>query len=262
MTRQPYRRALPPRLAPAERMARKQAEKEKAKQQRQAKKEVTRYAGLRFNYGTIDEEHRELVRQAALDIRRRLKRTVEDMIEIGKLLTAVRAQLVDEGRYHEWLKIEFGMSIGNASEYRSIAERFGDRVSIIETLTPTIVRRLAAPSVPEEAVSAVCVAAKKSDKPIRVKDAMAIVKRVMDLYRPPKVAKPKQLAWPVDEPEPATIEAEYTIVAQPAARPGVVLRPELLRKMIDGAAHKIFMPFLTRAEHDELLIALTRALEE
>jgi hypothetical protein len=32
--------------------------------------------------------------------------------------------------------------------------------------------------------------------------------------------------------------------------------------MIDGAAHKVFMPFLTRQESDELLIALTRALEE
>lgn len=251
----------------AERMERKR----KAKEQRQAQQALERRAAeeqklatLGSDYGELSGDQRDLLQMAALEIRRRLKRSVEDMVEIGRQLNAVKQILPD--KFEAWIKAEFGMSRATASEYRNAADRFAEHVQLLYMLTPTIVRRLAAPSVPDEAVAKVIAASLATNKPLRVQDAMAIVKP----FLPPKLVKPKQLppppmpqlTGPVAETEPDdAIDAEYTVYEPP---PGDVvrLRRELLLKMIDGAAHKVFMPFLTRAEHDELFIALTRALGE
>jgi hypothetical protein len=73
--------------------------------------------------------------------------------------------------------------------------------------------------VPDEAVAAVFTAAEGSERPIRLQDAMAIVKP----YMPPKPPKPRpflcqdkpvrELPPPAPEPEPQTIEAEYTVLS-------------------------------------------------
>src|SRR5438876_4284945 len=101
--RQPYQKPGRPRPAQptaAERMERKR----QAKEQRQAKQAVTKYAGLEYNYGQIAEEHREIVQQAALTIRRWQRNT----IEIGKTLLAVK-ELLPHKQFLEWLVIEFGL---------------------------------------------------------------------------------------------------------------------------------------------------------
>jgi hypothetical protein len=217
---------------------------------------AVRAATLAYDYAAIPEQHRELVQRAALDIRSRLKRTVEDMIEIGRQLNEVKALI--PGRFDQWVTAEFGMSRATASEFRNAADRFAENVQNLYLLPVSVVRRLAAPSVPDEAVAAVIAEAKAQAAPLRYKDAMAIVRP----YMPARTPKPKQLPGPVAEPD--AIEAEYTVIAPTPEPVGDVvrLRHELLLKMIDGAAHKVFMPFLTRQESDELLIALTRALEE
>jgi hypothetical protein len=215
---------------------------------------------LAYNYDEIPEPHREAVQKAALDIRSRIKRTVEDMLEIGRQLNAVKALV--PGKFDEWVASEFGMSRATASEFRNAADRFSQNVQNLYLLPVSVVRRLAAPSVPDEAVAAVIAEAQAQDRPLRFKDAMAIVKP----YLPPRPRKPKQLPGPVAaEPDvfargAEPIEAEYTVIAPAPGR--VTLRRELLLKILDGAAHKVFMPFLSRDEHDELLNALTRALEE
>jgi hypothetical protein len=220
---------------------------------------AVRAATLAYDYAAIPEQHRELVQRAALDIRSRLKRTVEDMIEIGRQLNEVKALI--PGKFDQWVTAEFGMSRATASEFRNAADRFAENVQILYLLPVSVVRRLAAPSVPDEAVAAVIAEAQAQDGRLRYKDAMAIVKP----YMPARERKPKQLAGPVaPEPEPDAIDAEYTVI-EPTPEPVgdvVRLRHELLLKMIDGLAHKVFMPFLTREEHDELFVALTRALEE
>jgi hypothetical protein len=219
---------------------------------------VVRAATLAYDYAAIPEQHRELVQQAASDIRARLRRSIADMIEIGQQLKEIQ-ELLDHKRFYEWAQIEFGLSRGSIFEFIQIYTRFAENRSIIERFfTPTIVRRLAAVSVPDAAVEQVIEAARTNGKRLRVQDAMAIVRP----YMPVKAPKPKQLPGPVAEPD--AISAEYTVIQPPAEPVGDVvrLRHELLVKLIDGAAHKVFMPFLSRAEHDELLIALTRALEE
>jgi hypothetical protein len=212
---------------------------------------------LAYNYDEIPEPHREAVQKAALDIRSRIKRTVEDMLEIGRQLNAVKALV--PGKFDEWVASEFGMSRATASEFRNAADRFSQNVQNLYLLPVSVVRRLAAPSVPDEAVAAVIAEAQAQDRPLRFKDAMAIVKP----YLPPRPRRPKQLPGPVAPDvfargaEP--IEAEYTVIAPDIIH--VAMTRALALKLADGIVHRIFRLFLSGQESDELLNALTRALE-
>lgn len=268
MTRS-YHTSRPAPLTPAERMERKrkvQAQRLADKEARQEVKQTLKYAGLRYDYGQVEEQHRERVQMAAIDIRSRLKRTVEDMIEIGRQLNAVQELLLDEKgkspQFYDWAQNEFGMSRGSVFEFVQIAIRFGEFHSKFEQILPSVVRRLALPSVPDEAVNAVLWASR--DKALPFKDAMAIVKPFM----PAKERKPKQLPPPI---EPETIEAEYTIMPKDEfifpgrARRGDEITPVMSRalglKLQDAVLHRILKTLLTADEQDELLVALTRALE-
>jgi hypothetical protein len=76
----------------------------------------------------------------------------------------------------------------------------------------------------------------------------------------------------VAEPEPEAITAEYTVIpkhefifpapALDAAHVAVTMHRDLARKLQDAMVHRIFRVVLNNSERDELLIALTRALEE
>lgn len=196
----------------------RQQRHEKAKAIREARraKEVSiappKQNVLRYDYGQIDEAHREMVQTAALDIKRRLKRTVEDMIEIGLRLTEVK-QLFP-GKFNDWIAAEFSMSRRTAFEFRNVADRFADKSAIIALLSPTIVRLLAAPSVPDELASAVIElnqARLQDDMPALMVREVKEIKRQMTGSGNPPGRGAKQLPPPPSEPE--IIEAEYTVIA-------------------------------------------------
>ena len=89
--------------------------------------QLQKYAALSYDYGQIAEADRQTVSDAALEIRQRMRRTVADMVRIGEYLSVVK-ELLPHGQYHDWLDIEFDMSVGAASEFRSIAARFADKL--------------------------------------------------------------------------------------------------------------------------------------
>src|SRR5436190_4844179 len=214
-----YHTSRPAPLTPAERMERKRkviAQRQAEKEARQEVKQTLKLAGLRYDYEQVEEQHRERVQIAALEIRSRLKRTVEDMIEIGRQLNAVQELLLDEKgkspQFYDWAQYEFGMSRGSVFEFVQIAIRFGEFHSKFEQILPSVVRRLALPSVPDEAVEAVLFASR--DKALPFKDAMALIKP----YLPVKPPRPKQLPGPGSPlgPESDGIEAEYTVAPDAA----------------------------------------------
>jgi hypothetical protein len=225
---------------------------------------AVRAATLAYDYAAIPEQHRELVQRAALDIRSRLKRTVEDMIEIGKQLSAVKAVL-EHGQYHDWIKAEFGMSIGNASEHRSIAARFDGKVSIIETLTPTTARLLAPSKVSDEVIAAFMAAAKEAGRRLQVQEVRAI----RDTLQPRQV---KQLPGPVADysavvanppfGEKPTITAEYTVIAADTDLIHLTMPRGMVRKLQVGALrNQQFREAFSGDELDRLNIILSKALK-
>ncbi len=79
----------------------------------------------------------------------RLRRTAEDIIEIGKDLIAVKARL-DHGQFLPWLDAEFGMHQTTASRFMQVAEVYGSKVSTMLNVPATALYELAAPKTPAE----------------------------------------------------------------------------------------------------------------
>ncbi len=105
-----------------------------------------------FDYAVLPIDAALTARAAAERIKLRLKRTVEDIIEIGRELTAVKDQL-PHGQFLPWVAAEFEMSQWTANQFMNAADRFGDKLEIITNLKPTILYSLAAPSTPESVVT-------------------------------------------------------------------------------------------------------------
>jgi hypothetical protein len=105
-----------------------------------------------FNYDLLETKVAEQVRSAAERIRGKVKRTIEDIIEVGNDLLAVKEAL-GHGQFGPWLQAEFGWTERTARNFMSVAERFGPKTEIISDLAiaPTAAYLLAAPSAPDEA---------------------------------------------------------------------------------------------------------------
>lgn len=104
-----------------------------------------------FDYGALPAESAIVARTAAERIRLRLKRTVEDIIEIGRELTEVKAEL-PHGQFLPWIEAEFEMTARTAQSFMDVYDRFGGKNEIISFFKPTILYALAAPSTPDSVV--------------------------------------------------------------------------------------------------------------
>lgn len=106
-----------------------------------------------FDYATLPSGEAVEIRAAAERIKVRLKRTAEDIIEIGRDLIAVKAKL-GHGNFEGWLKAEFDFSQKHATRFIQVAEKFGNTKSdIMSDFKPTILYALAAPSTPPEVIT-------------------------------------------------------------------------------------------------------------
>lgn len=105
-----------------------------------------------FNYDILESPLADQVRASAQRIKEKVKRTIENIIEVGKELLAVKKAL-PHGHFLPWLKAEFGWTERTARNFMAVAERFGPKTEMISDLqiTPTAAYALAAPSAPDEA---------------------------------------------------------------------------------------------------------------
>jgi hypothetical protein len=129
----------------------------------------------RFDYSPLEAEAAEKVRAAAEKIRQTVKRTIEDIIEVGSELLAVKEAL-PHGKFGPWLRAEFGWTERTAQNFMSVAEVFGRKNEIISDLSisPTAAYLLAAPSAPEEAREA-AVRLAEEGQPVTAKVAKQIL---------------------------------------------------------------------------------------
>jgi hypothetical protein len=101
-----------------------------------------------FDYAALDAETRIVVQQKTGEIRERVKRSSDDLIEIGERLTDVKARL-GHGRFGAWLKAEFDWSPDTAENLINVAAKFRNFRNL--PLGPSALYALSKPSVPEEA---------------------------------------------------------------------------------------------------------------
>ena len=123
-----------------------------------------------FDYGALSSETALTARAAAERIKLRLKRTVEDIIEIGRELTLIKDQL-PHGHFLLWVAAEFEMSKGTAQNFMAVFDRFGKNV-IIKNFKPTVLYSLAAPSTPDSVVTQAIDKAESGEK-VTVADVKA-----------------------------------------------------------------------------------------
>jgi len=135
-----------------------------------------------FNYDLMEAKVAEQVRSSADRIRERVKKTVEDIIEVGNDLLAVKEAL-DHGQFGPWLKAEFGWSERSAQNFMSVAERFKSAKIADLPIQPSAAYFLAAPSVPDEARQ-VAVEKAEAGEEITVATAREIVAEAKKKRRP------------------------------------------------------------------------------
>lgn len=108
-----------------------------------------------FSYAALDRGTEVEVRQEAAAIKARLRRTAEDIVEIGLSLQRVKSRLV-HGQFGPWLRAEFDMSERTAQKFMLIASRYGARISAVPAdLGIEALAELAASSTPDEIREAV-----------------------------------------------------------------------------------------------------------
>lgn len=104
-----------------------------------------------FNYDQLSPDLQVTVKLATERIKMRMKRTAEDIIEIGKDLIAIKEQL-PHGQFLPWISSEFEMSQQTASNFMAVASRFDGELLKISNFKPSIIYQLAAPSTPDAVV--------------------------------------------------------------------------------------------------------------
>ncbi|MEM8506107.1 MAG: DUF3102 domain-containing protein, partial [Cyanobacteria bacterium P01_D01_bin.1] len=104
-----------------------------------------------FDYDGLEAAHRSVVQQRTGEIRERLRRSAQDVWEIGQKLSDVRARL-KYGQFLTWIKTEFGWSQRTAYNFINVYETFGDRFANLAkvNIATSLLYQLASPSVPEE----------------------------------------------------------------------------------------------------------------
>lgn len=102
-----------------------------------------------FTYSDLDAETRIVVQQRTDEIKTLMRRTAQDIIDIGRKLLEVKEK-IGHGNFCDWLKTEFGWSERTAQRYMQVAKSFkSDTVS--DLIPAKALYLLARPSTPPEA---------------------------------------------------------------------------------------------------------------
>ncbi|KFB66653.1 DUF3102 domain-containing protein [Candidatus Accumulibacter vicinus] len=117
-----------------------------------------------FDYAALPVDAALTARAAAERIKLRLKRTVEDIIEIGRELAAVKEEL-PHGQFLPWIAAEFEMSRQTADNFEAVYKRFGNgKLLNFSNLKPSILYALSAPSTPESVIDKAVAKAESGEK--------------------------------------------------------------------------------------------------
>jgi hypothetical protein len=147
-----------------------------------------------FNYDLLETKLADKVRGAADRIRERVKKTVEDIIEVGNDLLAVKEAL-PHGQFLPWLRAEFGWSERSAENFMSVADKFKSARIADLPIQPSAAYFLAAPSVPDEARQK---AVEKAEAGEEI--AFAAVKEIVAEARKKKKRPRRQKRMPAEIP--------------------------------------------------------------
>lgn len=101
-----------------------------------------------FDYGSVPKDTAQFLLKQTEEIRSLMKRTTQDIIEVGQRLLEVKERL-GHGQFLAWLEAEFDWTDRTARQFMSVARSFKSEIISTLEFTPTALYMLAAPSTPE-----------------------------------------------------------------------------------------------------------------
>lgn len=192
-----------------------------------------------FDYDTLDSETRIVVQQRTSEIKILMRRTAQDIIDIGQKLISVKEQL-EHGQFRNWLKAEFDWSVRTAARFMQVATRFKCANLAHLNIAASALYLLAEPSTPDEAQEEVLELTKQGENitHAKAKDIVNKHKEAVMLMasKPDIVTIPAEaMGW---EASPAAIQLPVakTVKTQSAA----VVKPsenKLPGKITETPAH-------------------------
>jgi len=201
-------------------------------------------------YKKLDPEVESRVKAIVVDIRVRQRNALSDMIATGHQLMEAKLHL-GHGNFEEWAQDEFGLSRGSLVELRQVAERFGDKSSIIEHLNPTTARLLAPRTVSDDVVQAVVDLSVEWGRPLLVRE----VKEVRRLVE----AKTAALSLPSDSAMGAESEEDNGLDASYYA---VVLEDVVWLRLRQAMRQRNLDRNVTADDLDKFAVAVAAGLSE
>lgn len=145
-----------------------------------------------FDYRLLSEDKREFVLQKTDETQILLKRTAENIIQIGKNLQSV-SDALPQGMFLPWLKSEFGMSQPIAYNFMQVAKRFDGKIINFINLPVSALYLLAAPKTSQEAVDE---ALERSQKE---KITQALAKQIIEEQEARKKAEQSEVQARADQ---------------------------------------------------------------
>lgn len=233
------------------------------------KEVLAEYAALRFDYNLVAEPDRLAVQDAAIDINRKHRRVLTDMIAIGRRLAEVR-QLLPHGTFLAWLRAEFDLSQRTAYNMMGAGAVYNDdtRLQRVANLSERAVYLLAAESTPEPARVEVEEQIERTGKPLTSIEVRQVIARhlqaegdVIDaLYRvgaveeQPPTHQPPRLPAPLPTPSPTTTIHNFIDERR------IVLDIRYTRRLLEAIERGALVDFLRPDEIDKIRAAIERAL--
>ena len=181
-----------------------------------------------FNYEILAPKQRTVVQKCAGEIKERLRRTAQDIWEVGQKLNEVRSQL-EHGHFEGWLSAEFGWSRRTAYNFINVYEAFSESTNFAQLdIATSALYKLAAPStspsvrkefldkakkgakITHQEISRVLKSAKKSNIVEKTQPIAPPSQQILQVIRKPRVRS--------GEPE-----VETTLSEQPNISPNSVM---------------------------------------
>lgn len=174
-----------------------------------------------FDYDSLDNEDAVFVQQQTGAIQSLIKRSAQDVWDIGQRLIEVKRRL-RHGRFEAWLNAEFEWTQMTATRFINVAKRFKSNNLLDLTIAPSALYELAAPSTRED-VRAEAIARAKAGESITYSTAKGIKQK----YSSPPSQEPK--VKPEAETQPQTqldnLQAQAPLSAPPSRSSEVVAPP-------------------------------------
>lgn len=113
-------------------------------------KELSVTKGIEFSYDMLGSTTRTVVEQRTIEIKSLLRRTAQDIIDIGLKLSEVKQEL-GHGYFLAWLRTEFDWSESAARKFMQVSRQFKTVNFTNLNIAPSALYLLSADSTPEAA---------------------------------------------------------------------------------------------------------------